>query len=795
MTPALTFFVGLGMLILFGWYFATDQGPRKRLLATTLMVLLVVFSIAAIWPPQKKIALGLDIQGGTSFLIRLVPGDKQITKGMLEQAVEVIRKRIDTFGVSEPIISPVGSDRILVQIPGLDTAKIQEARDQLSRVAKLEFRLVYPDNGEKLRAIDEGKDVIPPEYRIDTHKLAAEGGSMTNEFGETVAGSKEKPKEERLLVKKKADLSGDRVSSAGASYEKDGWVVHLRFDPEGAKKFGDITAAHVHHRFAIVLDGVIQSAPVIQDAIYGGDAQITGRFTEEEARGLASVLENPLQTPVSIEEERSISPTLGLDSIRASILAGLVGLVITLICVAIYYKIPGLVANLALIINLILLVGALTMFHFVLTLPGIAGIILTIGLSVDANVLIYERLREEMALGKSLKVALNTAYEKAFSSIFDANVTTLITAAILFWKATGPVKGFAISLTLGILASLFTALIVGRSCLGWLVDTGRLKRISMLHLISSKNINFLGKGFIACMISLALLLAGATAFYIRGEKNFGVDFRGGDLITLSAPGKIDIGQVRNALKPIGFADASIQESTQGGKSYITIRTPLNTSDRVEKQIIQTLPSAGFNVEGSERVGALVGGELAKSSLIALGLGILGILIFVTFRFELSFAVGAIVALLHDVLMTVGVFALLGRELTLTMVGAVLTIAGYSINDTIVVYDRIREGLASGRRGTIEEIMNSSINQTLSRTILTSTVTLIPILCLFLFGGAVLRDFSLAIIIGVVVGTYSSIFIASPIVLWWSRARGRGAAALRREVTEKATTAANPLAQR
>jgi len=768
------------MLVLFGWYFATDQGPRKRLLAGTLMLLLVTLSIAAIWPPQKKIALGLDIQGGTSFLIRLVPGDKPITKGMLDQAVEVIRKRVDYFGGGEPIISPVGGDRILVQIPGLDTAKIQEARDQLSRVAKLEFRLVYPDNGQKLKAIDESKDVIPPEYRIESYKLQREG---------------EKPVEERLLVKKKADLSGDRVSSAGASYEKDGWVVHLRFDPEGAKKFGDITAAHVHHRFAIVLDGIIQSAPVIQDAIYGGDAQITGRFTEEEARGLASVLENPLQTPVSIEEERSVSPTLGLDSIRASILAGLVGLAITLVCVAIYYKIPGLVANLALIINLILLIGALTMFHFVLTLPGIAGIILTIGLSVDANVLIYERLREEMALGKSLKVALNTAYEKAFSSIFDANVTTLITAAILFWKASGPVKGFAISLTLGILASLFTALIVGRSCLGWLVDTGRLKRISMLHLISAQNINFLGKGFIACMCSLALLLAGATAFYLRGERNFGVDFRGGDLITLSAPGKIDIAQVRNALKPIGLADASIQESTQAGKSYITVRTPLNTSDKVEKQIMQTLPNAGFHVEGSERVGALVGGELAKSSLIALGLGILGILIFVTFRFELSFAVGAIVALLHDVLMTVGMFALLGRELTLTMVGAVLTIAGYSINDTIVVYDRIREGLASGRRGTIEEIMNSSINQTLSRTILTSTVTLIPILCLFFFGGAVLRDFSLAIIIGVVVGTYSSIFIASPIVLWWTRARGGRETALRREVTEKAATAANPLAQR
>jgi len=779
MSPALTFFAGLGLLVLFGWYFATDVGLRKRLLATTLVMLLVAFSIATIWPPKEKIQLGLDIQGGTSFLIRLMGADKEVNKGMLDQAVEVIRKRVDVFGVSEPVISPVGNDRILVQIPGLDTAKIQEVREQLSRVAKLEFRLVFPDNGERLRAIDGGKEVIPPEYRIEVYKMAAEGN--------------EKPREERLLVKKKADLGGDRVRESHAYYGNEGWTVQLKFDGEGAKQFGKITEQYKGHRFAIVLDGVIQSAPVIRDAIYGGDAIITGKFEEKEARGLASVLENPLQTPVSIEEERSVSPTLGMDSIRASVMAGLMGLAVTLVCVLIYYRLPGLVANLALIVNLVLLIGALTMFRFVLTLPGIAGIILTIGLSVDASVLIYERLREEMALGKSLKVALETAYEKAFSSIFDANVTTLITAAILFWKATGPVKGFAISLTLGILASLFTALIVGRNALGWLVDAGKVKKISMLHLISSQNINFLGKGFLACMCSLALILAGATSFYIKGEKNFGVDFRGGDLVTLSSPATIDIGQVRDALKPIGLADASIQESAQGGKNYITVRSPLNTSDKVEKQIIQAMPSAGFKVERSERVGALVGGELAKSSLVALGLGILGVLIFVTLRFELSFAVGAIVALFHDVIITVGVFSLLGRELTLTMVGAVLTIAGYSINDTIVVYDRIREGLASGRRGSIEEIMNSSINQTLSRTILTSTVTLIPILCLFLFAGAVLRDFSLAIIIGVVVGTYSSIFIASPIVLWWTGARGESTSTLRREVTQK-PTAANPLAR-
>src|ERR1700758_5012620 len=630
MTPILTFFIGLAILVLFGWYFATESDRLRRILGTVLTIVVTAFCLWSTYPPfdekrpdgtlirRGKIHLGLDLQGGTSFLIRLEPpasaggGKRAITKAMVDQAIEAIRKRVDRFGVSEPIITPQGNDRILVQIPGLDAANIQEAREQLSRVAKLEFRLVYPDNGQRLKAIDEGKEVIPPEHRIETYKQQVQGG---------------KPIEERLLVKKKADLGGNHVSQAAAGYGQEGWEVTLGFDTEGAKKFGQITEANVGHRFAIVLDGVIQSAPVIRSAIYGGDAIITGRFTEQEARGLASVLENPLQVPVSIEEERSVSPTLGLDSIRASILAGLIGLIITLVCVAIYYKIPGLIADLALIINLILLLGALTMFHFVLTLPGIAGIILTIGLSVDANVLIFERLREEMALGKTLKVALNTAYEKAFSSIFDANVTTLITAAILFWKASGPVKGFAIALTLGILASLFTALIVGRNIFEFFVDTGRVKKISMLHLISSQNINFLGKGFLACMCSLALIIAGATSFYIRGEKNFGVDFRGGDLITLSSPQAIDVGKVRAALQPINLADASIQESNQAGKNYITVRTPLHTSDTVEKQIMTAMPEAQFKVEGAERVGALVGGELARSSLVALGLGILGILIF------------------------------------------------------------------------------------------------------------------------------------------------------------------------
>src|SRR2546423_4632281 len=274
MTPALTFIAGLGLLVLFGWYFASDVGLRKRLLATTLVMLLVAFSIATIWPPKDKIQLGLDIQGGTSFLIRLMGGDKEVNKGMLDQAVEVIRKRVDVFGVSEPVISPVSNDRILVQIPGLDTAKIQEAREQLSRVAKLEFRMVFPDNGDKLRAINAGKDVIPPEFRIETYKHAKEGDAP--------------PVEERLLVKKKADLGGNHVSHASAGYGNEGWEVSLSFDGEGTKKFGEITAANVNHRFAIVLDNVIQSAPNIREPIYGGPGPPPAAIGANHARRAAA---------------------------------------------------------------------------------------------------------------------------------------------------------------------------------------------------------------------------------------------------------------------------------------------------------------------------------------------------------------------------------------------------------------------------------------------------------------------------------------------------------------------------
>jgi SecD/SecF fusion protein len=757
MTPGFTFLAGISLLALFGWYFATSRARLKRILGTILTVLLVAFCLTTLYPPDKTIRLGLDLQGGTSFLIRLSPdGDRSISADTLDQAVEVIRKRVDQFGVSEPVITPQGADRILVQIPGLDPEQIASARQQLAQVAKLEFRLVHPENDRLIAQVKEGTDLVPAGYRIETQKVISDGREI----------------KEELLVKVRSDLLGDRVRKAFPTYDEQGWGVALQLDREGANLFGQLTEAHVGKRFAIVLDGRVQSAPVIREPIYGGHASITGDFTEEEVRNLASVLENPLQTPVTVEEERSVSATLGSDSIRSGVYAGLAGLALSFLFIIIYYRFAGLVASIALILNLVLLFGAMAMFNFVLTLPGIAGIILTIGMAVDANVLIYERLREELATGKPLNIALNAAYDRAFSAIFDSNVTTLITALILFWKATGPVKGFAVTLTIGIVASMFSALLVTRNCFNWAIASGVLKRVTMSNLIKATNFDFLGKRRLSVGISALVILVSVVVFAVRGEKNFGIDFKGGDLLVLEGQKKVDEGDVRAALKQIDLEESVVQTEKSSGKEFLTIRSAPGTSDRIEKLLDEKFPEAKFRVEQSDKVGKLVGDELARNSLIALGLGIIGIFIYVTARFEFAFALAAIIALLHDVILTIGAFALFGRELSLIIVGAVLTIAGYSINDTIVVFDRIREGMRATNAVSLQFIMNRAINETLGRTILTGGTTVLSTLALYLLGGPVLHDFAFTILVGILVGTYSSIFVASPIVLWWSCWRGK-----------------------
>ncbi|MEI6714750.1 MAG: protein translocase subunit SecD [Verrucomicrobiota bacterium] len=765
MNPVITFVLGLVLAALFGWYFLTDHDRHKRMLGSVLTVILVFLSIASFYPPEQKLALGLDLKGGTSFLIRLQEdkdesgGVRKITPAMLDQACEVIRKRVDSMGTSEPVIAPQGEDRILVQIPGLNTDKLNEAREQLYRPAKLDFKFVHPQTD----AILAGAVPLDPAYRIESYSEARGGKAM----------------EEKLVVRKKADIPGSMVTAAHAFFDTQGWGVSLRFNSEGAQLFGKLTQENVGKRFAIMLDGKVQSAPVIRDAIMGGQAQITGNFGEAEARNLASVLENPLQTQVVIEEERTASASLGSDSINSGVFSGIIGVLLTVVCVLIYYRFSGFVANLALLVNVLLLFGSMGLLGTVLTLPGIAGIILTLGMAIDANVLIYERLREELQDQKSLRGAVNAAFEKAFPAIFDSNATTLITALILFWKASGPVKGFAVALIIGIVATLFTALVVTRNFFSWALHVGILKEVSMANLIRATNFNFMAWRKAAITGSVLVIAGSIGIFALRGEKNFGVDFKGGDRVVLEAVKvKPDIAAVRAAVDGLKLGEVAVQIEKSAKKEFFTVRGPKDSGETISSALKQKFPEAEFSLENVEKVGSLVGGELARNSVIALTLGMLGILVYVTLRFEFSFALGALVALLHDVIITVGVFALLGRELSLVTVGAVLTIAGYSVNDTIVVFDRIREGLQTGRKGSVLEIMNLSINETLSRTIITGGVTLLTTVALFFFGGPVLADFALTILIGVLVGTYSSVFVASPIVLWWSGRHGSG---LREEV--------------
>lgn len=763
MSPLLTFFSGLLLLALFAWYFLTNVPLHKRSIGTVLTILLVAFCIEAVMPPAQKIRLGLDLRGGTSFLLRLVDENNTgITPGMLDQAIEVIRKRVDQFGVSEPIITSQGSDSILVQIPGLDTEQMAQTQAQLQRVAKLEFSLVHPQSEAIIKDVESGTGVLPPGYSLKEYKDTIEGHEQTF----------------RLLVKQRPDLTGEHVTTAHAFYDAQGYGVAMKLDSAGAKIFGDLTAANVGHRLAILLDGDVQSAPNIRQPIYGGEAVITGRFSDQEARNLSSVLENPLRTPVQIEEVRSVSASLGADSVKSGVTAFVLGLGLTIFFMVVYYRLAGVVACVALILNMVILFGGMSMFGFVLTLPGIAGIVLTIGMAVDANVLIFERMREELTAGKSLGTAVHAGYDKAFSAIFDSNLTTLITSVILFWQATGPVKGFAVTLTLGLIASLFTALLVTHVCFGWMLENFGLKRLRMLNWAPSRMINFLRHRRIALVLTALAIFGSIAILAVRGERNFGIDFTGGDLLVLAIKQPVEMAKVRASVEGLGMGDAEIQLATDQGREFVTIQGRYNTADTIVAQLQKDLPDVGWTVKQNDTVGPRVGRELAGRSAIALLLGMIGIFIYVSVRFEFSFALGSIVGLIHDVVVTVGVFLALGHEISLVFIGAILTIAGYSINDTIVVFDRVREGLKSGRRGTLAEVMNACINETLSRTILTGGTVLLSTFALFIAGGPVLSDFALAILIGVVLGTLSSIFIAPPIALWWA---GRSGTSLRREV--------------
>jgi SecD/SecF fusion protein len=495
---------------------------------------------------------------------------------------------------------------------------------------------------------------------------------------------------------------------------------------------------------------------------------------------------NPLENPLVVEEMRNISPTLGAAVVDQGIKAGILSLLVTFFIVCLYYRTSGIIANIGLVVNTLILFGVMAMFGATFTLPGIAGMVLTVGMAVDANVLIYERLREEIAAGKSLKNAIDAAYDRAFSAIFDSHVTSLITAVALFLLGSGTIKGFAVTLTIGVTASLFSAILVTRVIFRWGIDLGWFKKLTFLNLIKAKNYDFMGKRKVCIWFAIATIVASIAAFAIRGERSLGVDFTGGTRILFQFEKGTTVTQDEaqkaiDSIRPQLSKEAYPQiETIPTAGPLLSVRCATKDTSLIIGKLRESIPVLGEKNPGSEKfavdasleeVSALIGGSFLTQSIIAIIIGFVLIVLYMTMRFEFSFALGGFIAIFHDVIICVGIVVMLGGELSLIHVGAVLTIAGYSISDTIVVFDRIREMLLI-RTDSVEKIMNEAINATLSRTLLTSTATLLSVLILSIVGGTSLRDFGFIIFIGIIIGTFSSIFIASPIVLWWSNRGGR-----------------------
>jgi SecD/SecF fusion protein len=716
-----------------------------------------------------KIKLGLDLQGGTEFIVgfatnRLALPDRasnvvDVTtekEHMLSQAVEVLRKRVDKFGVAEPILQPAGEDRIVIQLPGLSEAEKQSAKDQIQKAAFLEFRLVHP---ESARLVGEG--LIPPGYERLTMQRRGRDGQTIVESYLVKKGAAEKLTGQYV---KRAYVTPDPISNQPQ--------IAMTFDSKGAELFAKVTQENVGHQLAIVLDGELYSAPVIRVPILDGNAVIEGDFTLAEAYGLANVLENPLEAPLALISERSVEPTLGKDNIRSGVLASIVGTAAVSVFMLVYYMFAGLVANIALLTNIVILVGVMCTVGTTLTLPGIAGVVLTVGMAVDANVLIYERIREELSKGKSLRGAIAAGYDRAFGTIFDSHVTTLISSVILIFTGTGSVKGFGVALTIGVAASLFTALVVTRLIFDWMLEKNLLKSLRMLHIIRGSNIDFMRWAKVAFTMSWVLILIGVSYGVYRGKHALSVDFLGGENIIFSFDNNVqlDRSKVRSVVQGTGATDPLVQfgRDMVTGQRTLRVTTPFDFGQKAEAALKQAFPQAHFKEIDFNKVGGVVGKEIQRSAVLASMLSLLGILIYVAFRYEFAFGVGAVVAVIHDVLMTIGWYCLAGREFNATTVAAILTIIGFSVNDTIVIFDRIREDLKLGVRGTFTQLINQALNQTLSRTIITSGTVFLSTMALYLFGGGAINDFAYAFLVGIITGTYSSIYIASALVLWWHK---------------------------
>ncbi|MFF1898878.1 protein translocase subunit SecD [Streptomyces sp. NPDC058206] len=720
-------------------------------------VLLVSVLITLTMSPR----LGLDLQGGTRMVLQAT--DSATTKADREstdRTLEVLRLRIDSLGVAEPTLTRSGEDRIIVELP--DVQDPRKAAEVIGRTAQLSFHAVQGPGTEQ----EKGK---------------AAGPTLPDEEG-------------RPLALGPARLTGAGVKDAGASFDAQqgaGWTVALDFHKSAGRDWTRLTGEAACHpaqderrRVAIVLDDQVISSPQVAPSVGcnvglpSGSTQITGSFGADEARDLALLIKGgALPLPVEIVEQRTVGPTLGAAAIDASARAALIGAAATALFITFVYRLFGALAAVALAAYGVVSYAALVALGVTLTLPGLAGFVLAIGMAVDANVLVFERAREEYAerSGRSLRSAMTAGFRNAWSAVADSNVTTLIAAGLLFFLGSGPVKGFGVTLAIGVLASMFSALVIARALteiasrsrfvsdyrgVNGIARPGRVRTW-----LARRDPQLFRSPRRWLLISTALITVAVLGIVVRGV-NLGVEFTGGRLVEYSTSRPVDVETARTALAGAGFGDAEV---TTAGAGDLSVRTG-DLDNHQEHALRAVLAEEGGHTTKvrDELIGPSLGDELRRNALIALAVAVLVQLAYLAVRFRWTFALASVAALVHDVILLVGAFAWLGRTVDGIFLAALLTVIGYSVNDSVVVFDRVRELWAKARRESVTTIANRAVLQTVPRTVNTGMGALFILAALAVLGGDSLADFALALLIGICVGTYSSVLTAVPVALTLER---------------------------
>ncbi|MFT5623132.1 MAG: SecD/SecF fusion protein [Bacteroidia bacterium] len=711
---------------------------------------------------QSNLRLGLDLKGGVGVTLKIAedaPGSKFEQAEQLRDAIEIMGSRLDGHGVAEPIIRPVGDDAIEIQIAGLSTKDNPEVLEDLKKPARLEFRTVH----ETLTPDTTPTNKYPVGYEVLAEEIE---DRKTGEVFERL-----------MFIKLIPEATGEIVDDAYVSQtQTGGFQINLEMTSDGADILAAVTERMIGKPLAIVLDGKLYSAPTV-NGVLSSRAQITGTYSQREAIALANVLNNPLAVELRVDQMYEVQPTLAAGARASSINAAQWAACLVIGFMLLYYFAGGVVAVISALVNIVIVLGVLASLGATLTLPGVAALVLTLGMGVDANILIFERLREELKSGKSIKNATAGAFDKVTSTIVDANVTTLITASILIWLGTGPVKGFGITLAIGICASIFCALVVTRFLVDFLVHRIGLQKVLGMDLFPSKKLDFFKYRKPAFIASWLIVLAGVISVVVHHDNILGKDFTGGDEMTVAYDQRLGTDEIMQVVVDQDLGDVTPMYQSLIGQDVeiLKLQTPFDQARPVLEQLQAAFPDANLIETGITQIGASVSKSIQWNALYSVLCALGGILLYVAFRFEVGYGVGAVVATIHDVLMTIGIFVICGElgifvsgQFTAPMLAAILMIVGYSINDTIVAFDRIREELELNPGTDLRSIINLALSRVFSRTLLTSITTLLAALSLYIFGAGVITDFSFIFIVGILTGTFSSIFIASPVFYWWHK---------------------------